>query len=271
MSDCAGASDVSRESQVCLHTGTCIRCVFLPVECVLTVLFALLWARWSLSIRQQARHGEQLPSWVLPCFEGASRGAEVKLLPLHLWEAAFQPLGRGESRLISPRLPLLLRGWERPEGAHPTMVKHAQGGAVQVRWGELGMQVQQGGREVSGGKSAWHGTLALIHGGEGVRGRGEGEVEVFLHGGRDTKGSRGLAGHRGITAGLGRGGEDHQGGGGQWSWQVGGAVHLEGAVKVHSPPCSLSLGEKVDAKCQRRELRWSVKADTTLKGKYKLL
>lgn len=117
------------------------------------------------------------------------------------------------------------------------MVEHAQGGAVQVWRGELGVQVEQGGWKVSGGKSARHGALPLIHGGEGVRGRGEGEVEVFLQGGRDTEGPGRLAGDGGVSAGLGCGGEDHQGGGGQWSWQVGGAVHLEGAVEVHSPPC----------------------------------
>lgn len=92
------------------------------------------------------------------------------------------------------------------------MVEHAQGGAVQVWWGELGVQVEQGGREVSGGKGARHGALPLIHGGEGVRGRGEGEVEVFFHGGGDAEGPGSLAGDGGISAGLGGGGEDHQGG-----------------------------------------------------------
>ena len=72
--------------------------------------------------------------------------------------------------MVNPRLPLLLRGGERSEGAHPAVVEHAQGGAVQVRRGELGVQVEQGGREVSGGEGARHGALPLIHGGEGVRG-----------------------------------------------------------------------------------------------------
>lgn len=61
-------------------------------------------------------------------------------------------------------------------------------------------------------------------------------MEVFLHGGRDTEGPGSLAGDGGISASLSSGGEDHQGRGSQWSWQVGGAVHLEGAVEVHSPP-----------------------------------
>lgn len=97
--------------------------------------------------------------------------------------------------------------------------------------------MEQGGREVSGGEGARHGALPLIHGGEGVRSRGEGEVEFFLNRGGDAEGPGSLAGDGGVSAGLGSGGEDHQGGGGQWSWQVGGAVHLEGAVEVHSPPC----------------------------------
>ena len=62
-------------------------------------------------------------------------------------------------------------------------------------------------------------------------------MEFFLHRGGDAEGPGSLAGDGGVSAGLGSGGEYHQGGGGQWSWQVGGAVHLEGAVEVHSPPC----------------------------------
>lgn len=63
-----------------------------------------------------------------------------------------------------------MRGGERSEGAHPTVVEHTKGGAVQVWWGELGVQVEQGGWEVSGRKGARHGALALVHGGECVGG-----------------------------------------------------------------------------------------------------
>lgn len=100
--------------------------------------------------------------------------------------------------------------------------------------------MEQGGWEVPGRKGARHGPLPLVHGGEGVGGRGEGEVEVLFQGYRDTEGSGGLAGDGGVPAGLGRRSQDHQGRGGQGSWQVGGAVHLEGAVKVHPPPCERS-------------------------------
>lgn len=99
------------------------------------------------------------------------------------------------------------------------------------------VQVEQGGREVPRGEGARHGALALIHGGEGVGGRGEGEVEVLLHGDGDAEGPRRLAGDGGVPARLGSGGQNHEGGGGQGSRQIGGAVHLEGAVEVHSPPC----------------------------------
>ena len=140
--------------------------------------------------------------------------------------------------MVQPRFPLLLRGGEGSEGAHPAVVQHAEGGAVQVsRGGELGVQVEQGGREVSGGEGTGHGALALVHGGEGVGGGGEGQVQVLLQGHGHSEGSGRLAGDGGVAAGLCGGGEHHESGGGQGGGQVGGDVHLEGPVEVHSPPC----------------------------------
>lgn len=79
------------------HADTCACvCVRARRLRVLTVLLPLVRTGRSLAVRQQAGHGEELPAAVLAGLEGASRRAKVKLLGLHLREAALQPLGRRE-------------------------------------------------------------------------------------------------------------------------------------------------------------------------------
>lgn len=152
-------------------------------ERLLTALNAVLGAGGSISIRQEARHREDLFPAVLHCFQGAAGRtsgrdlgtAKVILFPLRIGvpqvgrgigiEAALEALGRSERRLIAARhsVPVVRRGGERPEGADAAVIQHADGRAVQVRWGKLVMEVEEGRRKVPVGESRRYSALAVVH------------------------------------------------------------------------------------------------------------
>lgn len=184
-------------------------------DLLLTAFNAVLGAGGSLSVGKEARYGEDLLPTVLHCFQGAagraSRGdlrtAKVVFFPFRVRvpqvgrslgvQAAFEALGRGESRLVPARcpVPILRRGGERPEGTNAAVIQHADRRAVQVGWGKLVMEVQEGWRKVPVGESRWHRTLTVIHGRKSVRTIVEGQVDVFLNRHWDAEGARLLAGN----------------------------------------------------------------------------
>ncbi|TNN31397.1 hypothetical protein EYF80_058452 [Liparis tanakae] len=172
--------------------------------------------------------------------------AKVILFPLRIGvpqvgrgvgiEAAFEALGRSERRLIAARhsVPVVRRGGERPEGADAAVIQHADGRAVQVRWGKLVMEVEEGRRKVPVGESRRYSALAVVHRCKSVRAVVERQMDVFLDGNGDAERTRLLAGNGGVARGFGGGGQHHEGRGGQGVGQVGGALHLEGGpVEIH--------------------------------------
>lgn len=183
-------------------------------DLLLTAFNAVLRAGGSLSVGQKAGYGEDLLPTVLHCFQGAagraSRGdlrtAKVVLFPLRVRvpqvgrslgvQAAFEALGRGESRLVPARrpVPIFRRRGERPEGTDAAVIQHADRRAVQVGGGKLVMEVQEGWRKVPVGESRRHRALTVVHGRESVRTIVEGQVDVFLNRHWDAEGARLLAG-----------------------------------------------------------------------------
>lgn len=96
------------------------------------------------------------------------------------------------------------------------------------------MEMEQRWGEVPVGESWRDRTLAVVHRGKSVGTVVEWQVDVFLDRHRNAKRAWLLAGDGSITRGFGRGGQDHQGWGGQRIGQVGGALHFEGCpVEVH--------------------------------------
>lgn len=240
-------------------------------ELLLTALNAIFGAGGSLSIRQEAWHSEDLFPTVLHCFQGAAGRAsrrdlgtaKVILFPLCIRvpqvggsfciQAAFEAFGWGESGLIPARrpVPILWRWGERPEGADTTVIQHADWRAVQVGWGKLMMEVEEGRGEIPVGESRWDCTLAVVHWCKSVRTIVKWQMDVFLNRNWDAKWTWLLAGNWGIARGFSSGGQDHEGWGGQGIGEVGGALHLEGCpVEVHV------WMEESDCKDLGRRRRW---------------
>lgn len=222
-------------------------------EPLLTAFNSILGAGGGLSIRKEARHGKDLLPAVLHGFQGAAGGAarrdlstaKVILFPLGVRvpqvrgrfrvQAAFEALGRREGRLVPAwrPVPVFWRG-EGPESTHAAVIEHADWRAVQIGRSKLVMEMQKGWRKVPVGEPWGHRTLAVVHGGKGVRTIVEWQMHVLLHRDGDAKRTRLLAGNGSIARGFSRGGQDHECRGGQWIGQVGGALHLEGCpVEVH--------------------------------------
>lgn len=119
-------------------------------ELLLTSFDAVLRTGGGLSIRQEARHGEDLFPTVLHCLQGAAGWASrrdlatakvvffslsirVPQVGWSLWiQAALEALGWSESRLIPAwcPIPIFRRGSEGPEGADATVIQHANWRAV---------------------------------------------------------------------------------------------------------------------------------------------